>query len=352
MFEKNRSQEASPIDAQGWEERFSALPESTRADLMHSWETMEELIQRFERAASEETLNRVEKITPRDEASAKAQAGEIHEFFGKVFLPEENMDPMQQEIALTQGIVDTYVVRENGEIISALQAQLLHLPTRKGMTPEAMFAVWYVETNPEYVGKPVTRELVIQSMRGSLAHAKENMIKMKGIIGETEPEVEKLFNRYGVERLYYTDKKGNIVEMPYLAPPEDEVSEGAPAHIALRLFDDRRQMPWNEFMGVIDTIYSQYTRPEFFTPEYLKFAEEYYTHLSDEQRQEVSTPNITPAKAERYRQRYMKKAEKIKERLQNESKKSVDGQLFFMSERERRARREQGDTIIDWEEKE
>lgn len=82
-------------------ERFALLPDARRAELTQSWHAMEALIQRFEGAASQENLNRVEKIKHTDPESTKSKAQEIHQFFGKIFKPEENMDPMQHELALS-----------------------------------------------------------------------------------------------------------------------------------------------------------------------------------------------------------------------------------------------------------
>lgn len=337
------------VSEPSWEERFALLPDARRTELTQSWQAMEALIQRFEGAASQETLNRVEKIEHTDPESTKRKAQEIHQFLGKIFKPEENMDPMAHELALTHSLLDNHMVRDDaGEIISFFQSQLINMPVAEGKSPEAMFGVWYVETNPEYKGKPVTRELTVQALKSSLQKAKQQFIKLNGIIGETEPEVEKLFNRYGVERVYYHDKRGAACEVPYRAPPEDESDDGAPAHFSMKLFDNRKEMGKEEFMRVIKGVYAQYTRPEYFTAEYLKFAVEYYANLSQEQQEEAKAERITPAAAERYRQRYARKADRIRSGLEKELKNAKDGKLFFMSERERRAQKEQGKMIIDW----
>lgn len=103
-----------------------------------------------------------------------------------------------------------------------------------------------------------------------------------------------------------------------------------------------------EFIRVVEGVYAQYTRPEYFTAEYLKFAAEYYANLSEEQQEEAKAERITPAAAERYRQRYARKADRIRGGLEKELKNAKGGTLFFMSERERRAQKEQGKTVIDW----
>lgn len=308
-----------------------------------SWRVMEEFIKKLEAAAKQENFAVISKMEHKDDKSTKTKSEELYKFYGKRFKPEENMDPMQHEIALRNKIVDTWIGRdEKGELTTVLQTQLIDLPRKEGEEREAVFTTWYVSSDPEYKGTSIIRELFIRSLKESLERAKNNSITLKGIIGETEPEVEKLFNRYDVKRLYYKDSKGRIVEAPYEAPPEDESNKGAPAHFMARFFDGREETNRDEFSRLVEGIHAQYTRPEYFTAEYLKFAMEFYG--------EEGNPDwVTDKRASRYHQSYIKKAEKIRQKLADKLKNADKGRLFMMSERERREREEKGEKIIEWE---
>lgn len=70
-------------------ERFALLPDARRAELTQSWHAMEALIQRFEGAASQENLNRVEKIKHTDPESTKSKAQEILNSSGRFSSPRK-----------------------------------------------------------------------------------------------------------------------------------------------------------------------------------------------------------------------------------------------------------------------
>lgn len=330
-----------------WEERFARLPESVQSELKDSWQAAEVFIESLEHGVSEEILGRVNRVEHENDESTKEKAKELTNFLGKRFDFEENMDPMQHEIAIKNDLVDSFLVKEeNGEISSLLQSKLIELPpkTPDGVS-EVMYGVWYVATDPEYKGEPVTRELFVKSFRVSLEKAKQNLQKFSGMIGETESAVEGLLNRYGnLKRLYYENKDGDTVEVPFEVPPEDESRKGVPEHFMARFFDDKAEIRKEDFFRIVDALFSEYTRPEFFTAEYLKFAAEYYD-------EDIDPATITPARAEKYRQSYIKLADKIKGKMvKTLDKDMAEDRITFMSRRERRVAREDGKEVIDWEE--
>jgi hypothetical protein len=323
--------ETSKTEGATLQERLEALPVDERERLEKSWQQLSALIPEGE---PPEGLT-VSKVEFSSEEERKARVEEMHAFLLKAFEGEEMVDPMQMEIGMQHNIVDYYEARDaEGKIVSLLSSQMVESKNKAG-EDELSMVVWYVANDPEYKGKSVVKEIGSAALKGFLQKAQEQLKPVKAVLGEAEmgdeDEVrrEKAFNRYAdMKRLYGKDKKGRLTEVLYEAPPEDESTKGAPAHFMAKMVDGSKSMSKEEYVALVRGIHAQYTRPEYFTPEYFAF-------LAEQEGEEVNPSDMTPKAIEKYRQRYLKITEKIDQKIEK-SLKSMQGDLVFLSERERR----------------
>jgi len=97
-----------------------------------------------------------------------------------------------------------------------------------------------------------------------------------------------------------------------------------------------------------ETIHSEYSREEYFTPEYLRFAQQHYNQYLPED--EKDDTRITSRVARAYHREYSGKVRAIDEKF----KGTMAGvsEVFPLSRREREALQAQGRTIVEWGEKE
>lgn len=253
---------------------------------------------------------------------------------------------------------------EKGEIISLMASQALEAINESGGA-ELSMAVWYVANDTDYKGRSVVKELGSTAMKEFLQKAHDQSRPVKAIIGEAqmastiedimeeakengvkmtkkqaieeqknqerqEAQREKMFNRYaGMKRLYGKKKNGELFEVLYEAPPEDESANGDESHFMASMIDGSNSISKEDYMGLVRGIHGQYTRPEYFSSEYFIF-------LAQQEGQEINPQDVTSEAVEAYRQRYLKITEKIQKKLEKRLK-PAQGDLIFLSERERRA---------------
>lgn len=135
------------------------------------------------------------------------------------------------------------------------------------------------------------------------------------------------------------------MEVPYECPPEDESAVGVPEHLMIRNLNGNKTMDKDEYMRIVDGIYQQYTRPEYFSAEYLQYAQEYYKDSLNIVERNIP---INEKKAKKYRQNYLDIVDKIRIKLQNKLNQS-DGSLFMKSRNQRQLEEQAGgpDNLVD-----
>lgn len=274
---------------------------------------------------------------------------ELNTFLGQHFPASENMDPMQHQINNLNHFGDTYLSRgADGKIVSALQTVTVDFPNAKNEPKGIGLGTWYVATDKEYTGKPVTPTLFRMALEGALAQARVNNTVFESVFGETEHEVEKLFNRFGLSRLYYYRPDGATVEVPYEAPPEDESDEGSPAHLMVKFFDGTGKIELLRLATMVGRVHQEYSREEYFSRDYLKYAQGWYNKFLPEDEQDDE--RITTRVARAYHDEYLDKVRRIGEKFHT----TMSGvpEAFPLSERQREALRAERKTVVDWNQKE
>lgn len=314
--------ETRPINAEQLtqEQKLEVLPVDQREHLENSWAELEKIIGPEKELPQGIEVSRIENA---DAESNKKNAKELNEFLSQFWnTPEETTSPKTIEIGIAEEIFQNYVARDNeGNIISYLQAQVVESEAPDGSS-ELSEMVWYILTSKGYKGKSVVRELFTCAGKDLLEKAKQELKPVKAFLGETEDEVELMMNRYKLKRVYAKDKKGEVFEVPYESPPEDESEEGVPEHFMIRLLDGRQNMPVEEFLRIVDGVYGQYTNPKYATIEYLKSIK-------------GEDANVTQEDVNEEAKWYLGVVNAIRQKLAD-SLSSVDGDLFFMSETEGR----------------
>jgi hypothetical protein len=300
--EKGAGQESTP------EDRFNALSLAEQEKLKNSWGKVEEMV--GPEAEIPEGVE-ISKIEHQDNKTTRKLAKELTKFLAEYFSEKETTDAETIEQGISQNLFQNYVARDKeGKIVSYLQSQAIESQSLEN-NPELSQMIWYIVTRKGYQGKSPVKNLLNRSLNDLLEKSKSEAKPIKGLIGETEDRVEKYMNRLGLDRIYYKDANGKTSRVPYECPPEDESTKGVSEHFMIKLLDGRKNMPKQEFLNLVDGVYAQYSRPEYFEDD------------------------------ERGRQCYLKIIAKIREKLVK-SLEGVDGDLFFMSERERRTGQPQG----------
>ena len=186
------------------------------------------------------------------DAETAAVAKELFEFFGRHFIPEENIDLDQQEDAIRNSLTDVYTARDQeGKLISVLETSTLDFKDAANSPSGVGLAMWYLATDPEYKGKPLTPKLYQMAYQKALDRARENNVPFQFVVGETEPEIELLMNRFGVKRLYYERPDGAITEVPYESPSATAVGEAVPEHLMIRFFDGTEKVPVERLIEIV-----------------------------------------------------------------------------------------------------
>jgi hypothetical protein len=326
MIETSRwEQEESP------ERRLEDLPTDLREKMEGSWSMLQNSIKKGELPEGV-TISKIENENPE---STKANVAEMQDFFQSAFHGEEMVDSMQMEIGMTHKIVDYYGARDaEGKLITLMSSQMVETKTDAG-DPELSMIVWYVANRSGYRGKSLVKELAGVALSDFLVRSQQELKIAKAILGEAElgdddaVRREKAFNRFaGMNRVFGKNKKGELSEVLYEAPPEDESAKGAPANFMVRFVDGSNAMNKEEYIKLVRGIHRQYTRPEYFTPEYFNFC-------AEQEGEEVDPKVTTPEAVDQYRQRYLGIVEKIQAKLEKRIK-PFQGDLVLLSEREKR----------------
>lgn len=284
-----------------------------------------------------------------DDAETKKVSEELTAFFGQQIPAGQNMDPMQHQINISKGLGDTYARRDaDGRITSALQSFTREFPGKPGEPNGIGLGIWYLANDKEYSGKPLSPALVCLAVERALAQAEQQGKVFKSIFAEADPEIEVPMNRFGLNALHYEKPDGTIVEFQYEAPPEDESEEGTPERFVVRFFDGTERPSAHDMVNMSRGIHAEYSREEYFTPEYLRFAQEHYNARLPEDEQDDT--RITSRVARAYHRDYIRKVGVIDAKL--ESGMSGVSELFPLSAREREALKAQGRMVIEWAEKE
>lgn len=257
----------------------------------------------------------------------KKAALELYNFFGKHFGQDANEDEMQRLITIQKGFADFHVARDaGGKIVSCLQSFRMPLPNDKNEPEGHGLGIWYSATDAEYRGHDLASSLYIKALEDTLKRARGEGKSFEGFFGEADPNMEDYLNeKFGRKRMYYENAKKDIVEVPYLALPEDESGKGVRQNLQYRSFDGTTTISGNRMATINERIHERYTRPEFFTGEYAKFSEERY--------------GMPAADAEQHHRNYLRVARGIDAQFRDQ----VSGQeVFFLSRPEREELRTHG----------
>ena len=223
--------------------------------------------------------------------------------------------------AIKEGLYAYHVIEdERGEVVSMAVTQPLELEpdkTKGGDQPkEIMLAEWFIHTNPASANsRMMSKQLFASAGEYCLNKAQEEGAKFKGFVGELVTDVEKFMNRFGHKRLYFEDVQGNIKEVPYYyGPSEFDTQTGAPGseigqeHLMVRLLDESPGMPVEEVLRIVTSAYREYvaTPDDYDNPKAYETAKAFTDNMLAELRAALG--------------------------------EAKDGQVFFLSERERRAK--------------
>jgi hypothetical protein len=326
MIENFRQEEGETL-----EQRLEALPMDVREKTENSWKALEDL---YPKGELPEGVT-ISKIENENTESTKEKVAEMQDFLKKAFKGEEMVDQMQMEIGITRGIVDYYGARdEEGKLITLLSSQTVETKNEAGETDLSM-VLWYMANRENYKGKSLVKDVASIAFSDFLGKAKNELKPVKAILGEVElgdddaVRREKAFNRYfGIKRVYGKNKSGSLIEAPYEAPPEDESTKGAPANFMARLIDDRNTMSKEEYMQLVRGIHDQYTKSEYFTPEY-------FTFLAEQEGEKINPEDVTLEAVNEYRGRYLGIVGKVQQKIEKKLK-PIQGDLVLLSEREKR----------------
>jgi len=240
----------------------------------------------------------------------------IHQLLIKE-LSKEGADTIETiKNAVKNDIQDYRVVEDAaGRVIAASNTEYLKIEDSQ----DAMIFVAYIVTAPDYRQKGIGSELYPSFYNLAKEKAKEEGLRIKGVIGEAGEEVESFLNRMGRKRMYFEDEQGNFHEIPYMQAPLawDEKTgkprqKAAPEHLMIRLLDERQEMQASEVISMVKAIYEE---------NYI-FSEEYFKTEKAYQACEDTVMGH------------------LKE-LENALQKAKDGKVFLMDKKEREVRRKE-----------
>lgn len=237
--------------------------------------------------------------------------------------------------AIQEGLYKYNVVKnEGGEVVSVSVLQQLDLKQREGSTPgqpqEAMFAEWFVHTNPKQAkSDELSRHVLASACESGLGDLKASGVKFKGFVGESVTDLETKENEgMHKKRMFIETAQGDVREVPYFYPPSEfddntgkPDSETGPARLMARMLDSSKGMSVSDLLGMVGSMYQEYLA----TPDDYK-----------------NRPAYETAKAF---------IDNMLAKLESALAESKDGVVTFMSQGEIRAKeseiRDQGHNLIE-----
>ncbi len=138
---------------------------------------------------------------------------------------------------------------------------------------ESFVFLCYVVTAEEARGKGIGTELYRKFYEDSLKKASANGHEIKGVIDEAVSSVEVFTNKMGRDRMYFEDRSGNIIEVPYMCPPvnmdsetgkppEGEQGEAYPEHLMIGLTNGAKELNAEDVLRMVKRIYMEYVADE------------------------------------------------------------------------------------------
>ena len=246
---------------------------------------------------------------------------EMHTLLRREFGKDEVEPLLWVRHAIKEGLYAYHVMEdEKGDVVTMSVTQPLELEPDKskgaGQQKEMMLAEWFVHTNPaSQNSRMLSKQLFASACEYSLGKAQEEGAVFKGFVGEMVSDVEKFMNRFGHKRMYFEDAKGSVQEVPYYYPPSDfdtgtgkSGSETGQEHLMVRLLDDSGEMLVDEALRIVESAYREYvaTPDDYDNPKAYETAKGFTDNMLGDLRTALS--------------------------------QAKDGKVFFMSERERRAK--------------
>lgn len=310
-----------------------------------SWQSVEAFIARLEKTASPETMKSVEKLEPKDGKEAVEMAKEELSVMKKAeeFDPEESVSVPTQALNLRKRITNSYMRRdEKGKGVAIVDGINIVIPRTEDQPDKLMFTTWYVARDKNFKGDAGVKEMYVQALKDFLTEAKAKNMEVLGIAGETEEDVQILFNRFGTNRMYMKTKDG-VEEVGYVAPPEDESSAGVPEHFMIYLADGRHEMSTQEVTHITKAVHAQYTRDDFFTQKHLQ---------AEAANLEMNPKDVTPEFARKYHDNYRKIASGATAQVEQSLQRSVDGKVMLLSAREIKALKKEGTKVTEIQDEE
>lgn len=189
--------------------------------------------------------------------------------------------------SVRQGINNYDVITApDGRVVSYTNSRYLEMEsTQEGSPAESMVYTAFINTAEDYRRQGLGVELMQRVVAGAVEKAREEGHAIKGMIGECTETSESFWNKVGKNRMYFEDVEGNVVEVPYKAPPcdyDDKTGEplvkGAAEHLMVNLFDGRTEITAAELVEMVRPIYFE---------EYGADPEDYSSKKAWERTQEV-----------------------------------------------------------------
>ena len=310
---------------------------------------LEAIIERLEKLSDAKSLESVE----RSETSEK-EMDELYVFYAEFYDKNEMSDVIAMRAGIENGQLDNFVIRdEEGKIISSLTWQRMDLPKIEGKGKETAFIPWFVATRKGYSGRSLVPTLFAKALREFQESNKRDGAQAKALVGEADSETEGYFNRFsGAKRAYFENKEGDLVEVPFRSPStEDDVEEGLPSSLMIKLLDGRKELTRGELLQFADAIYQEYNQPFYFTAEWVRgyierAAEEKKLTFEEALTGEAGEYGLTytlgtnPEEilerlAAEYHDEYTENISGLREKLDEQLGSAKDGKLILLGPQER-----------------
>lgn len=262
--------------------------ESENNRIQKSWKVIEEIIKKVEDLSkmkheekrgsiieltdSEEQKYTISSVTDKNPEDNKKVAEEIHEFWGNFFEKNEIQEAKYNQKAIEEHLSDFYLIRNNEQdIVGAMNTAFIESPAAENpKQSETSLLIWYVATLDSERGKGLGAELYKKALTDFLEKTKEKNAIAKGVIGETVPDVEPFLNKMDRKRVYYENKDGALIEVPFEAPSEIEDQDDEPVaeHFMVIMLDKEKEedgkISTDTLLSFIRSVYDQYCLPEWF----------------------------------------------------------------------------------------
>lgn len=186
------------------------------------------------------------------------------------------------------------VETQDGTLAAFSSTQYLELKPLQGrdVSPqESFFVVWAIVTGQPFRRRGLAHTLYERFLRDARAEAQARGQRLKAILGEAVGSIESFLNPMGRKRSYFTDERGYVYEVPYLAPPIDMdpctgEPEGVPVseHLMLQLLSGDQALSAEELLHMIWVMYEQYVGEESAYQSRVAFerARQYNWHLFEQ----------------------------------------------------------------------